>query len=95
MNGQVISIFYKGEEYTFRLKVNDQKAIRNWITIKMVPSGEKLKQSFELINNDHATIVWNQFADHFYSSNNSLMLNDELMELFKQKIQEHIIISQA
>jgi hypothetical protein len=87
MENKVVSLFFKGEEYTFRLKVNESKSVRNWLTVKLVPAGEKFTHAYKLIDDDHATIVWNQFANHFYSSNNNLMLNDELMDTVKQLIE--------
>jgi len=90
MDNKVISLYFKDEEYTFRLKVNESKAVRNWLTVKLVPAGEKFTQAYKLINDDHATIVWNQYANHFYSSNNTLMLNDDLMESVKNLLREEL-----
>lgn len=88
-----MSLFFNGEEYTFRMKVSDRKAVRNWLTVKLIPAGEKFTHAYRLIDNDHATIVWNQFANHFYSSNNNLMLNDELMEKVKDLLREELNIA--
>ena len=88
-----MSLVFNGEEYTFRLQVNDRKTVRNWLTIKLVPAGERFTHAYKLINDDHATIVWNRLANHFYSSNNNLMLNDELMDSVKELLKEELKIA--